>query len=133
MGWRNVALIGVGGALGTLLRYALEVGLGTSASFPQGIFVANLVGAFVIGAFFALLPRFASGAQPAIRMAVATGFIGGLTTLSSLALALALQVTRFGAATALLYGASTVGGGLLLAFAGNAGARILVKRVFRAD
>lgn len=131
MGWRSVLLIGAGGAVGTLLRYALEIGLGNANSFPAGIFVANLAGAFAIGAFFALLPRFATGVQPAIRMAVSTGFLGGLTTLSALALALAIQVTKYGAGTALIYGASTVGGGLLLAYAGNTGARILIKRTYR--
>ena len=111
--------IAVGGALGTLLRYWLEIHLGTSLRFPMGIFVANVTGAFIIGITLTLLPLVSLRSGPFLRMFLATGFCCGLTTLSTLAVSLAEQIARLGFASAIFYASATIAVGVLAAIAGR--------------
>jgi CrcB protein len=72
------------GALGSGLRYLVARWLGDAepGAFPYGTLVVNLVGSFLIAFVLELSLRFAS--FPAnLRLALSTGFIGGLTTYSS--------------------------------------------------
>jgi fluoride exporter len=80
----RVAAVGLGGALGTLLRYGLgRAMVGGPTSFPWATLVANLVGAALIGVTITLateqLPH-----RPHLRPFLAVGFCGGLTTFSTL-------------------------------------------------
>jgi fluoride exporter len=78
-------LITLGGAIGTLLRYVVSLlaarWLGTD--FPYGTLIVNLVGSFIIGLVQQL------GTEPLIvipddiRLFLATGVMGGLTTYSA--------------------------------------------------
>lgn len=83
MGGLAILAIGIGAALGALLRWWL--GLVLNASFPAippGTLAANWIGAYVIGlaiAFFAQSPAL----SPEWRLFVITGFCGGLTTFST--------------------------------------------------
>lgn len=115
----RLAPIAIGGALGTLLRYWLEIHLGTSLRFPMGIFVANIVGSFVIGITLTLLPLVSLRSGPFLRLFLATGFCGGLTTLSTLAVSLAQQIAQLGFATAVLYAGATIALGALAAIVGR--------------
>jgi CrcB protein len=74
--------IAVGGALGALGRYGLDEWIGRrTGSFPWGILVVNVTGAFLIGlAVETLEPRFETGW---VRPAVVTGFLGAYTTFST--------------------------------------------------
>ncbi len=94
----NYALIGLGGALGSMLRAwlgAAMVGL-TGFSFPWGTILINVVGSFVIG-FFAMLTatdgRFALPFDA--RTFVMVGVCGGFTTFSSFSLQ-TLELARDG-------------------------------------
>ena len=85
----NYALIGLGGAIGSILRAWLGtvmVAL-TGPSFPWGTILINVVGSFVIG-FFATLTatdgRFAASFD--MRSFVMVGLCGGFTTFSSFSL-----------------------------------------------
>ena len=75
--------IGVGAALGALLRWWLGLALNASfPSIPPGTLAANWIGAYVIGvaiAFFAQAPSL----SPEWRLFIITGFCGGLTTFST--------------------------------------------------
>jgi fluoride exporter len=79
----SLLAIGVGAALGAILRFYLAVWL--NALFPQvppGTLAANLVGGYLVGvaiAFFIGHP----GVPPEWRLFVITGFLGGLTTFST--------------------------------------------------
>jgi len=77
--------IAVGGALGALGRYGLDEWIGRrTGSFPWGILVVNVTGAFLIGlAVETLEPRFETGW---VRPAIVTGFLGAYTTFSTLML-----------------------------------------------
>lgn len=76
--------VAVGGMLGTLARWL--VGLPFAEAHPNvmlGAMVAcNLIGSFLLG----LSPIIT---KPLLRLAVGTGFCGGFTTLSAVALAIA--------------------------------------------
>jgi CrcB protein len=79
----KLALIALGGLLGTLCRYGLSAWVDgrSQSSFPYGTLAVNLAGCFVAGL---LLPVFERAAvAPEMRLAVFTGFLGGFTTFSA--------------------------------------------------
>jgi fluoride exporter len=79
--WAYVgALIGCG--LGAALRYLLGR-IDHPWSFPWPTIVANAIGSAALGAASAAVS--AGAAEPWVGLVVATGFAGGLTTFSSLA------------------------------------------------
>ena len=79
-----VAVAG-GAALGALVRWLLTVAFAaTSPSLPLGTLIANLVGGLLIGITIGLLDPFDT-LPVAWRLALTTGFLGGLTTFSAFA------------------------------------------------
>lgn len=118
----------VGGAIGAVLRFWLEVHLGSSLRFPLGIFVANIGGAFIIGITLTLLPLVSIRSGPFLRLLVATGFCGGLTTLSTLAVSLAEATVALGFAPAVIYAGVTIVAGVVAAMVGRALAQLLYQR-----
>lgn len=80
---RFLAVCGAG-AVGSGLRYL--VGLGAAAklpaSFPYGTLIVNLVGSFAIALVMEVAIRNADF-SPTLRLAITTGFVGGLTTYSA--------------------------------------------------
>jgi CrcB protein len=78
-----VVAICMGASLGALARWRLGLWLSTPGSvLPWGTLAANLIGGYLIGvcvAVFQALPQL----DPAWRLALVTGFLGGLTTFSS--------------------------------------------------
>jgi CrcB protein len=77
-------LIGVFGALGCLLRYALSgwvYGL-LGRGFPYGTLAVNVLGAFLVG--FIMEVSLRSTLVPGdLRAGLTIGFLGGLTTFST--------------------------------------------------
>lgn len=77
-------LVGVGGFFGSISRYRLGLlGQRFSVVWPVGTFSANVLGCFIIGLVMALAAR-GDALSPELKLALATGFCGGFTTLSSL-------------------------------------------------
>ena len=74
----------IGGALGTLTRYYVAARVGAWAdSGALGIFTVNVAGSLAIGLFLGLgEERFNWPFE--LRVLVATGFLGGFTTFSTL-------------------------------------------------
>ena len=81
--------VAAGGALGTVLRYAISglVAVRFGETFPWGTLIINVTGSFVIG-FFATLtgPDGRFLVSGAIRQFVMVGICGGYTTFSSFSL-----------------------------------------------
>lgn len=80
----NFLLVAGGGALGSMVRYASSLLLTREGSLmPWGTLLANIVGSLLIG-FIMELSTIKAGLPPEMRMFLAAGFCGGLTTLSSM-------------------------------------------------
>jgi len=78
-----VVAICIGASVGALARWRLGVWLNAAgALMPWGTLAANLIGGYLVGvcvAVFQALPQL----DPVWRLALVTGFLGGLTTFSS--------------------------------------------------
>lgn len=81
---RTLALIFLGGLLGTILRDQISQLDGSVTSIPYGILIANIAGSFVLGGVISYLSEFEPVNALNIRAAWGTGFCGGLTTFSTL-------------------------------------------------
>lgn len=121
MAWLYVAL---GGAAGSLLRYAVGQALGPArpGAFPWHTFAVNVAGSLILGLVVAATAR--SDAHH-LRVLVAVGFCGGLTTFSTFGYETVslLQARAYGVALAY------AGGSFLIALAAvvvglSAGARL---------
>lgn len=87
-GLRDIALVAVGGAAGSVLRYGVGRVFGVqqagSANWPWHTFAANVSGAFLIGVLVVLSARF--GWPAWWRPLLAVGLLGGYTTFSTLSI-----------------------------------------------
>jgi fluoride exporter len=72
------------GALGTGTRYLVSLWAAErfGTLFPYGTLLVNLAGCFVMG-FVVHLALGVASLSPTVRLALTTGFLGGLTTYSS--------------------------------------------------
>jgi CrcB protein len=124
-----IALVALGGAGGSLARHGVELLLGTSDGLPVGTLTVNLVGAFALGALLEGLVTRGSdaGHRRAARLLVGTGFLGGFTTFSALAVEAdgLLRDGRIG--LALGYVLTTVVVGLVASLAGILTARTAAR------
>ncbi|MDS4020870.1 MAG: fluoride efflux transporter CrcB [Candidatus Competibacter sp.] len=83
MGFYAFLAIGIGAASGAWLRWGLGILLNpVFPTLPLGTLAANLLGGFLMGMAMHLLTQHAILA-PEIRLAITTGFLGGLTTFST--------------------------------------------------
>ncbi|MFM6926789.1 MAG: fluoride efflux transporter CrcB [Ferruginibacter sp.] len=81
---RNVLLVGLGGSIGSMVRYAVSL-LMNSKSFPYATLSVNIIGSFIIGVVFALGIK-EGGLSGNWRLFLATGICGGFTTFSAFSL-----------------------------------------------
>ncbi len=83
MGYTGFIAVGVGGVLGCWLRWGLGVMLNPLfPTLPLGTLAANLIGGLLMGAVLGLFDHFQT-LPPELRLFLATGFLGGLTTFST--------------------------------------------------
>jgi CrcB protein len=118
----KILFVGLGGFVGANLRYWVAVWIG-GRTFPLATFAVNIIGAFGL-AFFAVWAVERVALSEDLRLLVATGFFGALTTFSTFSLE-ALTLMRDGKwEVGLLYMASSVILGILGAAGGMALARV---------
>lgn len=121
---KTIAAIAVGGALGAVLRYGVNMGalklLGPG--FPWGTLVVNILGSFIMGALIAL---FAHVWQPshAMKVFLLTGLLGAFTTFSTFS----LDVSTLWERGALLPAAGYITGSVVLSIAALFAAMALVR------
>jgi CrcB protein len=116
---REILLVAVGGAFGSVLRYYVGVWSVRIAGtgFPWGTLTVNLVGSFLIGIVVELIVR-KFGGSPALRLFLMTGIIGGFTTFSTFALDTVALMERGQLAVAMIYVLTSVLVSLGAVFAG---------------
>lgn len=81
---RNGLIVGIGGFVGAIVRYALAVWIGQAwgRTFPLGTFVINISGSFLIGLLMTLFTERYT-LDPAWRLLFVVGFLGAYTTFST--------------------------------------------------
>jgi CrcB protein len=83
---RSVALVFMGGTLGTAVRAALLAAVPFDATWPVGVFIVNIVGSFLLGALVMVVARSPHSRRAEdLRLLLGTGVLGGFTTYSALA------------------------------------------------
>ena len=82
-----LALVALGGTVGTAAREALSLAVPDLGRVPVAILLINLTGAFALGVLMEALARRGEdrGVRRRIRLLLGTGFLGGYTTYSALA------------------------------------------------
>lgn len=104
MNYAVMAMVGLGGAIGSVLRYVLN-GLIQGASwggFPFGIFVINITGGLVMGILVELMALKWNVSQE-LRAFLTTGILGGYTTFSTFSLDSAMLMERHAYGQAIAY------------------------------
>ncbi len=82
----NVLLVALGGSIGAVVRYLISDAVKTTAPLygATGTLIVNVVGSLLIGLLLGTATEPKSLTESA-RLLFVTGFLGGLTTFSSLA------------------------------------------------
>lgn len=118
-----IASVALGGALGSVFRYALNRWIGQPDGLPLGILIVNLSGTLLLGLIATLfLERI--GVSDNLRLALTVGLLGGFTTFSTVWLDTLhlLNGGRWGWALANLFVSAV--GGLAAAWLGQQLARL---------
>ena len=111
-----ILFVAMGGAIGSLLRYAVvQVVMQLHPQpFPIGTVLVNVVGSFAIGL---LMARYMSQDSESAKLFFVTGLLGGFTTFSAFSWDALQLVQRGQMGAAMLY----VGASLFLSLAAVAG------------
>lgn len=119
----NFLLVGFGGFIGSVFRYALGaylLPLTAEQKFPYSTFAVNVVGCLIVGILAGLAEKhqlFGPGA----RLFLFTGLLGGFTTFSAFGLETLFLLRRGDAGVAALYVVASVLLGLLAVWVGFKG------------
>lgn len=97
-----IAMVAAGGAIGSVVRYAVSTLQSPTVAFPYAIFAVNISGGFLMGIVTALLGlRFNVSSET--QAFLTTGILGGYTTFSTFSLQSALLIERHDFVTATSY------------------------------
>ncbi len=94
----SILSVGIGGALGSLVRWMLSLRLNAVFPYlPLGTLASNVIAGYIVGvavAFFARVPNL----SPDWRLFIITGLMGGLSTFSTFSAEVVshLQQGRYG-------------------------------------
>ncbi len=127
MQWMSMLAIFIGAGLGALLRWALGLALNpVFPTLPLGTLSANLIGGLLMGVVLGLFEQF-QAIPPAVRLLLATGFLGGLTTFSTFSAEAVTLILRQQPLWALAHVLTHTLGSLLATLLGYGLFRMLVK------
>ena len=117
------ALVALGGAIGSLLRYQVGrlmtylVGVQAVTTFPWATLTVNVTGSLAMGLLGGWLARHGQGGE-AWRLFVGVGLLGGFTTFSSFSLEMMVLIERGEPWQAFVYSAVSVLAGLSALYVG---------------
>ena len=116
---KNFLIVGFGGAIGSMLRYAVQriFYSPSHAAFPTGTLLVNLSGCFLIGILVSLLSRSLTWNEE-MKLLLMTGFCGGFTTFSAFTLEGIGLLKENKTLLFIIYMVASVAGGLLATFIG---------------
>ena len=109
------ALVATGGGAGVLVRYVLILAFRVAPAAT--IFWINTAGSFLLGLLLALATAVPTGRGRKLRLLLGTGFLGGFTTYSALAVG---SIEAPSPALGIICGTGTVAIGILAALVGSA-------------
>ncbi|MGO2471590.1 MAG: fluoride efflux transporter FluC [Microbacterium gubbeenense] len=106
----SAILVGVGGALGTIVRFLLSAVTPNVAGIPLGTLLINLSGALALGWLLSALAAHGteSGRRAQLRLFFGTGVLGGYTTYSALAVDSFEAIASGSVAAGIVYAAASV-------------------------
>jgi|ERR1043166_7443099 CrcB protein len=114
----GIAAVGIGAAFGAWLRWCLGILLNPILpALPLGTLAANLGGGFLVGVAVEYFMQH-SAAPPELRLAIITGFLGGLTTFSTFSAEAVTLLARAQYGWAVLLITGHLAGSLLLTLLG---------------
>ena len=116
---RTLFLVAIGGALGSVLRYAFSwfIQQHQNGNFPWGTFLVNITGCLLIGFFVGWALRTGNTRSEGILF-LTTGFCGGFTTFSAFSLENIHLIRNNQWQQALAYTSASLAFGLLATFVG---------------
>ncbi|MGE0594669.1 MAG: fluoride efflux transporter CrcB [Vicinamibacterales bacterium] len=119
----NWLAVGVGGAIGALVRHACTLWVSQRVSwgpFPAGIFLVNLAGCLAIGVLAGVLASSRVALDERVRVFLVVGLLGGFTTFSSFGLDTFTLLRGGQTGLALLNAVGQLVGGILAVWLGFA-------------
>lgn len=119
MNFQNVLAVGLGGFLGSMLRYVSVKTFDQYLvrNFFYGTFTVNIIGSFILGILTGVALK-RTDLSESMRLFIGVGFCGGFTTFSAFALENVSLINDKQIGNALLYIGSSVVVGILAVLAG---------------
>ena len=115
---KQLLLVGLGGGVGSMLRYLISLRVCPQSVFPFATFAVNISGCFLIGLFVGLLERYSIFGNDT-RLLLVVGFCGGYTTFSTFSAENIKLLQSGNVLTAVAYTLLSVGLGVLALWGGN--------------
>lgn len=88
MNFMALAYVAVGGAVGSMLRYAMATLISkfNTGTFPLPTFLINIGGSFLMGVWIGVMALMLPGRAKDLHLLMAVGVLGGFTTFSTFSL-----------------------------------------------
>lgn len=122
LAFRTLALVMLGGAIGTGLRFVISVMMRSFSGFPWATFTVNAIGSFAFG----VIAVAAGDRLGPTALFLLSGVLGGFTTFSSFSWELWALLERGSVGMAAVYAASSLVIGVTAAFLGARAAHSLI-------
>lgn len=115
--WKEYLIVGIGGASGTMLRYACNRII-PEKNLPLSTLFVNLAGSLLLGVLLGFGARTTTGISPGLKLLLVTGICGGFTTFSAFSGELMQLLLQGKYTTFIVYLLLSLAGGLLAAVLG---------------